>query len=222
MRVLSLGNCIFYEEEVNVMRCREWGNELTDWALDELSPARVLELEQHLEHCQECAQAAQRLLGVRQALKSSLIDCDMPAHVVVFGDKAQSRFAGFWAALPRTAALSAAGAVIFLAIVSVGIRFGGPRLLPVGAWARPALTQAELKEFVARAVAEQVSLQSKGMQAATRDEVASLRQEQTENLKRLAQQMQYFELSLNTEYKATEQQSALISMVAHERQLPTH
>jgi hypothetical protein len=79
-----------------------------------------------------------------------------------------------------------------------------------------------MKEFVARAVAEQVSLQSKGMQAATRDEVASLRQEQTENLKRLAQQMQYFELSLNTEYKATEQQSALISMVAHERQLPTH
>jgi len=28
---------------------------LTDWALDELFPARALELEQHLEHCQECA-----------------------------------------------------------------------------------------------------------------------------------------------------------------------
>ena len=97
------------EEEVNAMGCREWGNELTDWALDELSPARARELEQHLERCQECAHAAQRLLGVRQALKSSLIDRDMPAHVVVFGDKAQSRFAGFWAALLRTAALSAAG-----------------------------------------------------------------------------------------------------------------
>ena len=121
------------------MVCREWGTELTDWALDELSPAKARELEQHLEHCQECAQAAQRLLGVRQALKSSLIDRDMPAHVVVFGDKAQSRFAGFWAALPRTAALSAAGAVIFLAIVSVGLRFGGAaaasrcRLAPAGA-----------------------------------------------------------------------------------------
>ena len=204
------------------MGCREWGTELTDWALDELSPAKARELEQHLKHCQDCAQTAQRLLGARQALKSSLIDCDMPAHVVVFGDKAQSRFAGFWAALPRTAALSAAGAVIFLAIVSVGIRFGGPRLLPVGASAGPALTQAELKEFVARAVAEQVSLQSKGMQAATRDEVASLRQEQTENLKRFAQQMQYFELSLNSEYKETQQQSALISVVAHEQQLPNH
>jgi len=204
------------------MQCREWGSLLTDWALDELSPARALELEQHLEHCQECAQAAQRFLGVRQALKSSLVDRDLPAPVVVFGDKAQSRFAGFWAALPRTAALAAAGAVIFLAIVSVGIRFGGPRLLPVTAFARPALTQAELKEFVARAVAEQVSLQSKEMQAATRDEVVSLRQEQTENLKRLTQQMQYFELSLNTEYKETQQQSALISLVAQEKQLPTH
>ncbi len=204
------------------MVCREWGTELTDWALDELSPAKARELEQHLEHCQECAQAAQRLLGVRQALKSSLIDRDMPAHVVVFGDKAQSRLAGFWAALPRTAALSAAGAVIFLAIVSVGLRLGEPRLLPVAAWPRPALTQAELKEFVARAVAEQVSLQSKEMQAATRDELASLRQEQTENLKRFAQQMESFELSLNTEYKATQQQSALISMVAQEKQLPTH
>ncbi len=204
------------------MGCREWGTELTDWALDELSPAKARELEQHLEHCQDCAQAAQRLLGVRQALKSSLTDRDMPAHVVVFGDKAQSRFAGFWAALPRTAALSAAGAVIFLAIVSVGIRFGGPRLLSVAAWARPALTQSELKEFVARAVAEQVAMQSKEMQVAARNEVASVRQEQTENLKRLAQQMQYLELSLNTEYKTTQQQSALISMVAQEKQLPTH
>jgi len=204
------------------MRCHGWGNELTDWALDELPPARVLELEQHLQYCPECAQAAQRLLGVRQALKSSLIDRDMPAHVVVFGDKSQSRFAGFWAALPRTVALAAAGAVIFLVIVSVGIRFGGPRLLPTAAWARPALTQAELKEVVARAVAEQVSLQSKEMQAATRDEVASLRREQTENLKRFAQQMQYFELSLNSEYKETQQQSALINMVAQEKQLPTH
>jgi hypothetical protein len=60
------------------------------------------------------------------------------------------------------------------------------------------------------------------MQAATRDEVASLRQEQTENLKRFAQQMQYFELSLNSEYKETQQQSALISVVAHEQQLPNH
>ena len=79
-----------------------------------------------------------------------------------------------------------------------------------------------MQDFVARAVAEQVSLQSKGIQAATRDEVASLRQEQTENLKRLAQQLQYFELSLNTEYKETQQQSALISVVAHEQQLPAH
>jgi len=204
------------------MGCREWGSVLTDWALDELSPARAHELEQHLERCQECAHSAQRLLSVRQALKSSLVDREMPAHVVVIGDEARSRFAGFWAALLRTAALSSAAAVIFLAIVSAGFRFGGAWLLPAAAWARPALTQTQLQEFVARAVAEQVSLQSKQMQAATRDQVASLRQEQTEILKHFAQQLQYIELSVNTEYKETQQQSALISMVAHEQQLPTH
>ena len=204
------------------MGCREWGSVLTDWALDELTPARARELEQHLEQCQECAHAAQRLSSVRQALKSSLIDRDMPAHVAVFGARVESPFAGFWAALFRTAALSAAAAVIFLAVVSVGFRFGGARLLPVTAWAKPALTQAELHDFVAKAVAEQVSFESKELQAATRDQVASLRQEQTENLKRFGQQLQSFELSLNTEYKETQQQSALLSVVAHEQQLPAH
>ena len=204
------------------MSCREWGSELTDWALDELAPERVPELERHLRHCRECAQAAGRLLGVRQALKNSLIDRDMPAHVVVFEDKAPSRFPGFWAALLRTASLSAAAALVFLAVVSVGFRFGGTRFLPVSAWERPALAQAELKDLVTRAVAEQVSLQSKEMQAATRDEVATLRQEQTENLRLFAQQLQSFELSLNTEYKQTQQQSALINMVAQAQQLPTH
>jgi len=75
---------------------------------------------------------------------------------------------------------------------------------------------------VAKAVAEQVSLQGKELQAATRDQVASLRQEQMENLKRFGQQLQSFELSLNTEYKETQQQSALLSVVAHEQQLPAH
>ena len=65
-------------------------------------------------------------------------------------------------------------------------------------------------------------MQSKEIQVAARNEVASLRQEQTENLKRLAQQMQYLELSRTRVWKETQQQSALISMVAQEKQLPTH
>ena len=93
---------------------------------------------------------------------------------------------------------------------------------PASALAKPASTQAEVQEFVTRAVAEQVALQGRELQAATRDQVTSLRQEQAENLKRFAQQLQSFELSLNTEYKETQQQSALLSMVAHEQQLPTH
>jgi len=204
------------------MGCREWGTELTDWALDELSPAKAQELEQHIRQCEECARSAQRLLGVRKALTSSLTDREMPAHLVLVGEKPQSRFEGFWVALLRTAALSAAAAAIFLAVASVGLRYGGARLLPTTAWAKPGLTQTELQALVARAVAEQVSLQSKEIQAATRDQVASLRQEQMGDLARFAQQLEYFELSLNTEWKETQRQKEVISLVAHNQQAPTN
>jgi len=204
------------------MGCREWGTELTDWVLDELPPARVRELKQHLGQCEECARTAQRLRGVRQALASSLVDREMPAHLVLVGDKPESWFAGFWAALLRTAALSGAAAAVFLAVAGVGFRYGGARLLPVAALAKPALTQGELQAVVAKAVAEQISLQSKEIQADTRDQVASLRQEQMGNLARIAQELQYFELTLNTEWKETQRQKALISLVAHDQQLPAH
>ena len=92
------------------MGCREWETELNDWALDELSPMKARQLEQHIGQCEECARSAQRLRGVRQALMSNLTDHEMPAHLVLVGEKPQSLFAGFWPALFRTAALSAAAA----------------------------------------------------------------------------------------------------------------
>jgi anti-sigma factor RsiW len=203
------------------MGCREWGTELSDWALDELSPAKVRELEQHLEQCEECARSAQRLLGVRQALKSSLTDFEMPAHLVFAGEKPQSPLAGFWAALLRTAALSAAAAATFLVVASVGLRYGGARLLPVTAWAKPAMTQTEFQTFITKAVADEVSLQSKEMKAATTDQVAALRQAQVENWARIARQLQYLELAEYTQWKETQQQNKVISSVARYQQLPT-
>lgn len=204
------------------MGCCEWGTELTDWVLDELSPARVRELEQHLGQCEECAHAAERLRRVRQALTSSLTDREMPAHLVLVGEKPQSRFADFWAAFLRTAARSAAAAGIFVAVALVGFRYGGARLLPASSWGKPALTQAELRALVERAVAEQVSLQNKRIQADTREQVANLRQEQMANLASIARELQYFELTLNAEYKETQTQNAVINLVAHDQQLPTH
>jgi anti-sigma factor RsiW len=204
------------------MACREWGSELTDWALDELPPAKVREVEQHIAQCQECARSAQRLLGVRQALKTSLIDREMPAHLVLVGEQPQGRFAGFWAGLLRTAALSAAAAAIFLAVTSVGLRYWLERSLPPEVWARPPLTQTELQAFVTKAVAEQASLQSKETQAASRDLVAGLREEETENWARIARQLQYLESAQNTEWKETQRQNEVIRLVARSQQLLTN
>jgi anti-sigma factor RsiW len=203
------------------MGCREWGTELTDWALDELPPMKAQQLEQHIGQCEECARSAQRLRGVRQALMSSLTDREMPAHFVLVGEKPQSLFAGFWTALLRTAALSAAAAVIFVVAVSVGFRHGPSWLLPTSARVEPTLTRTEFQALVAQAVAEQVSLRNKETQAATRYLVASLRQEQMENLARIAQQLQYLELAQNTVWKETQRQNKVISLVAHYQQLPS-
>jgi hypothetical protein len=149
---------------------------------------------------------------------SSLTDRELPAHLVLVGEKRQSLFAGFWPALLRTAALSAAAAAIFLVAVSVGFRQGRSWLLPATARVEPALTRTELQALVAQAVAEQVSLQSKETQAATRDMVASLRAEQMGNLARIAQRMQYLESAQNTVWKETQRQNEVISLVAHYQQ----
>ena len=203
------------------MGCREWGTELTDWALDELPSAKVQELEHHIVKCEECARTAQRLRVVRQALQSSLTDREMPAHMVLVGDKPQSHFANFWTALVRTAALSGAAAAVFLAVASIGLRHGQGWLLPSTAQVEPALTQAELQALVAQKVAEQVSTQSKEAQAATKDLVASLRAEDRANLVRFAKQLNYLELAQKTVWEETQRQNEVISLVAHYQQPPS-
>jgi len=202
------------------MGCREWGTELTDWALEELSPLKARQLEQHIEECAECARSAQRLRGLRQALISSLTDCEMPAHLLLAGEKPQKVFAGFWTALLRTAALSAAAAAVFLVVVSVGFRYGGSQLLPTTARLEPALTRTELQAVVAQAVAEQSPLLRKETQAATEELAASLRQEQMKNLAPLIQQLQYLELAQNMVWKETQQRNEVIGLVARNHLQP--
>jgi hypothetical protein len=194
------------------MGCREWGTDLTDWALDELSPQKARQLEQHIEQCAECARSAQGLRGLRQALMSGLTDREMPAHLVLV-EKSQKVFAGFWTSLLRTAALSATAAAIFLVVASVGFRYGGSRLLPSTA-------RAELQAYVAHMVADQASLQRKETQAATQDLAATLRQEQTGNLARIVQELQYLELAQNTVWKETRQQNAVMTLLAHNYSQP--
>lgn len=202
------------------MECREWGTELTDWALDELSPEKARQVEQHIEQCAECARSAQGLRGVRQALKSSLTDREIPAHLVLVGEKTQNVFAGFWTSLFRTAALSAAAAAVFLVVATAGFRYGGKRLFPSTARVEPALAQTQIQGLIAQAMAEQANLQRKEAQAATREMAVTLRQEEMGNLARVAQELQYLELAQNTVYKETQRQNEVISLVAHSHLQP--
>jgi len=197
------------------MGCHEWGSELTDWALDELTPTKARQLEQHFSQCEECARSAQRLRGLRQALASSLTDREMPSHLVLVSEKRQNLFASFWTALLRTAALSSAAAAIFLMAVSLGLRHGQTWLLPANARVEPGLTRTEFQALVAREVTAQVSLQSKEAQVATRGLMASLRQEQMGDLARIARQLQYLELAQNTVWKETQRQNEILNLVAH-------
>jgi hypothetical protein len=151
---------------------------------------------------------------------SSLTDHQMPAHLVLVGEKPQSLFTGFWTAFFRTAVLSAAAAAVFLVVASVGFRYGGSRLLSTTAQVKPTLTRTELQAFVAQVVAEQASLQRKETQAATVDLAASLRAEQMRNLASIQQQLQYLELAQNTVWKETQRQNEVISLVAHNQLQP--
>jgi len=202
------------------MGCREWRTELTDWTLDELPPEKVRPLEQHIAQCEECGRSAQRLRAVRQALLNGLTDREMPAHLVLVGEKPQSLFADFWAGLLRAAALSAAAAAIFLVAVSVGFRHGQRWLLPTAARVEPTLTRTEVQALVAQTVAEQVSAQTKEIRAATRELAASLRTEENGNLARIGRRLQYLQLTQAEVWKQTQRQNEVISLVAHYQQPP--
>jgi hypothetical protein len=218
--LLKLESCDWHAEEVNIMACKELGSDLTDWALDELSPAKAQQLEQHLQQCAECGQAADRLRGIRQALMTNLTDRQMPAHLVLMGEPPKSVFAGWWDALLRTAALSATAAAIFLAVVSVGFRYGGNRLFPNTARVEPTLTRTELQAFVAQALAQEASLEREQIGATTKEVATSLRQEQMVDLARIAQQLQYLELAQNAVWKETQRQNEVINLVAQNRLQP--
>jgi anti-sigma factor RsiW len=202
------------------MGCREWETGLTDWVLDELSPLKARQLEEHIGECKECARSAQRLRGVRQALMNGLPDRNLPAHLVLVGEKPQRLGPDFWTALLRTAALSAAAAVIFLAVAWAGFRYGGSRLLPAAARVEPTLTRTELQALIAQVVADQASLQRKEIESASMDLAASLRAEQMRNLASLQQQLQYLELAQNTVWKETQRQNAVIRLVARSQIQP--
>jgi len=190
--------------------------ELADWVLAELPAHKVRELEQHVSQCAECARSAERLRKIQQALTANLTERDMPAHLVFVGKQRHSPFAGFWGALARTAALSAAAAGIFLAILSLGSATWKSRLHPTAAPRGAALTRAEIQDFVKQAVAEQVALEKKQAEAANERLEASLRQEQASNMSRVARQLDYMGSAQSTVWKEMQQQNEYVSLIARD------
>ena len=199
------------------MACHERETELRDWVLGELSPEKERELEQHVAGCALCAGSAEELRKLQQALVSHLTDREMPSHLVFVSEerRRQSPLAAFWPSLVRVAALSAAAAVVFLAIVSLGLARWRSQLLPAAAPQRAALNRAEITVLVDQALARQAAVEKSDMQAANQDLAARLRQEQASSLAQLARQLDYLELAETTVWKETQRQNEVVSLIAH-------
>lgn len=205
------------------MGCPEREAKLLEWILDELAPAEVRDLEQHVKQCSGCAQSLERLRGARGALMSSLTDREMPAHLVFIPEQPKPQFAGFLTSLWRTAALAATAAVIFLGILAGGAAHWRNRLAPVPSAAvisssASALSPAEVRALAAQEVERQMAVERAGLDASNEKLAASLRQEQAANLDRLAHQLDFVQTVQNSVYKETqqqrEQQGEIVELIA--------
>jgi len=189
--------------------------ELMDWVLGELPADEAGDLAQHVAQCPECERAAEPLRRLQQALANSLTDREMPARLVFAPQLSRALWAGFWTSLARTAALSAAAAGIFLAILSAGLGPLSARWFPAGT-RQAALPQSELRTLISQAVAAQGASERKQNGLALEQLADSLRQEQATSLARVAQQLGYVESAQNTVWKQMQQQNEVVSLIARD------
>lgn len=204
------------------MECPERKAKLLEWILDELAPAEVRELEQHITQCSGCAQSVERLRSVHGALLNSLTDREMPAHLVFIPDQPKRQFVGFLTSLWRTAALAATAAVIFLGIFVGGAAHWRNRLAPapsatVGASAS-GLSSADVKALAAQEVERQMALEHASVEASNEKLAASLRAEQAQSLDRLARGLDFVQKVQNNVWEETrkqsEQQGEIVELIA--------
>lgn len=196
------------------MGCPEQQAKLREWVLEELSPSEVRELELHVEQCADCARSLDRLRGVRHALRQHLSDREMPAHLVFLEEKKRLP-TGFLATLWRTAALAALTAVVFLGILLGGYANWGKRPFVVGVPVeKSTLTRAEVEAMIGQAVEKSFAQQKRELEVAKQELQANWRQEQIRHLAALARQLQYLESAQAAVWKETQQQNALVELIA--------
>ncbi|HLW80106.1 MAG TPA: zf-HC2 domain-containing protein [Terriglobia bacterium] len=206
------------------MGCPDRKARLMDWVLDELAPAEARELEQHVEHCADCSRSVDRLRAIRGALAKNLVDVDMPAHLVFVPEERRSVFAGFLRSLGRTAALAAAAAVVFVGIWVAGASRWNGRLVATGSPGSrgpAALSRDEVKALAAQEVERQMALERQDREAASEKLATSLRDEQARNLDLMSRQVSYVQSVQNTVWKETQQQGAVVELIARNTLGPT-
>ncbi len=195
-------------------KCEELQAKLTDWILDELPASEARDLEHHVKQCSACARALEQFRGVHQALARHLSDKELPAHLVFLWGEPKSQFSGFLASLWRTAALSGVAAVVVLAILFAG--YGGwiARQSSSAPAEKAALTRAEVQAMIANEVEQNLAQQRKEFELANQKLAASLREERAQELALVARKLQYIEAAQNVVWKESQQQGALVELIA--------
>ncbi|HEV2495158.1 MAG TPA: zf-HC2 domain-containing protein [Terriglobia bacterium] len=205
------------------MGCPEREARLLEWILDELAPAEVRELEQHVKQCADCSRSVERLRSVHGALMNTLTEREMPAHLVFIPDQPKQQFAGFLTSLWRTAALAATAAAIFLGIFVGGAshwrnRLGPAPIATAGSSSASALSPADVKALAAQEVERQMAFERAGLEASNDKLAASLREEQAKNLDRLARGLEFVQKVQNNVWEETrkqsEQQGEIVELIA--------
>ncbi len=196
------------------MRCAEREAKLTEWILNELPPTEAQELERHVQQCADCGSSLERLRIVHQALTKTLTGRPAPAHLVFLPETAKKTLPPFRNSLWRAAAAGAVAAVVFLAVSWSGFSYRAQYLPGKPSVETAALTSADVKALAEQVVAQRLALQRKEVEAANANLAASLRQEQMSDLARVARQLRYLETTQSAVWKETQQQGALVQLIA--------
>ncbi len=195
------------------MGCPEKQAKLIEWVLKELPAGEAEDLERHVRECADCARSVADYERVQQALKDQLVQEQIPAHLVFLREKPQVAWAGFFPSLWRTAALSAAAAVLFLLVFLGGYaRWAGRAASPIAA--KGSLTQAEVEAIAAQVVQRQWAEERRELVAMNEKVRGEIGREQAQAFARMTGQLQLLQRAQSLVWKQTEDQKVLFQLIA--------
>jgi anti-sigma factor RsiW len=197
------------------MACPEWQDKLIDFVLEELPPEAGPELERHVEHCAACTSALNEYSGLQRVMKAHFADREMPAHLVLVPERPTRLPWGFLSRPWGAAALGGALAAFFL----IGLILGGVIGPAHGLFVREraekaALTRVAIEALVEREVSARMAQQKADLQIQNANLLATVRQERAQNLAQLGQHLEYLQSAQNAMWKETQQQDALVQLIA--------